>query len=418
MRSGRASRICLITPGHLSTNPRLVKEADALSGAGYRVAVIAADYAGWARQADAEFASRPWRLAARLRFGPDARLDERVVQVGRQRLARALFRAGRRAPAVVSAAWHPIGPDLTRAARAVPADLYIAHYPAALPAAASAARAHGARYAFDAEDFHLGDPPEGPAHDEVRAMTRAIESRHLPGCAYVSAASPGIAEAYAAAYGMRRPTVIRNVFPLAHAPAGSTPRGSTRPGPALYWFSQTIGADRGLECAVQAIGLARSQPHLYLRGQLQPGFGERLQALAAQAGAAGRVHVLPPAPPSEMERLAAAYDVGLVGETGETPNRRIALTNKLFSYALAGVPAVISDIPAHRDYAAEVGMAARLYPVDDALALAKALDALLAGEGRALAAARAHAYALGQAQLNWDREQAVLLGLVNSALGS
>ena len=416
MRGGSEPSICLITPGHLATNPRLIKEADALAGAGYRVTVIAADYAGWARKADAEFADRPWRLAARLRFGPDARLGERIVQVGRQRLARGLFRAGVRAPALVTAAWHPIGPDLARAALAVPADLYIAHYPAALPAAATAARARGARYAFDAEDFHLGDPPEGAAHDEVRALTRAIESRYLPGCAYVSAAAPGIADAYTAAYGIRRPTVIRNVFPLAHAPAGPTPRGSASPGPSLYWFSQTIGADRGLECAVQAVGQAQSRPHLYLRGQPAAGFGERLQAIAERAGAAGQVHLLPPAPPGEMERLAAAYDVGLVGETGGTPNHRIALANKLFSYALAGVPAVISDIPAHRDYAREAGLAARLYPVDDAAALAAALDELLGGDGQTLAEARARAYALGQEQLNWDREQAVLLGLVKDAL--
>jgi glycosyltransferase involved in cell wall biosynthesis len=117
-----------------------------------------------------------------------------------------------------------------------------------------------------------------------------------------------------------------------------------------------------------------------------------------------------------MERLAAAHDVGLVGETGRTPNRRIALTNKLFSYALAGVPAMISDIPAHRDYAREAGLAARLYPVDDAAELAAALDELLGEDGRPLAEARAQAYALGQEQLNWDREQAVFLTLVKDAL--
>src|SRR5690242_7711009 len=32
--------ICLITPGHLSSTPRLVKEADALVEAGYRVHVV------------------------------------------------------------------------------------------------------------------------------------------------------------------------------------------------------------------------------------------------------------------------------------------------------------------------------------------------------------------------------------------
>ena len=111
------------------------------------------------------------------------------------------------------------------AAKRVPADLYIAHYPAALPAAAIAARRHGALYAFDAEDFHLGDWPEGPgASSSKRRLIRAIEGRYLPGCAYVTAASPGIADAYAEAYGIARPTVAAECLPPRAGAAGPDAR--------------------------------------------------------------------------------------------------------------------------------------------------------------------------------------------------
>ena len=36
-----ARRICLITPGHVASTPRLVKNADALAAAGYEVHVVA-----------------------------------------------------------------------------------------------------------------------------------------------------------------------------------------------------------------------------------------------------------------------------------------------------------------------------------------------------------------------------------------
>ena len=134
----------------------------------------------------------------------------------------------------------------------VKADLYIAHYPAALPAAAKSAARHGARYAFDAEDFHLGDLPDLPKHEHERRRLRAIEGAYLPRAAYVTAASPGIADAYVKGYGIKRPAVVLNVFPLSRAPASTTPRGTVEPGPSLYWFSQTIGPDRGLEAAVAA----------------------------------------------------------------------------------------------------------------------------------------------------------------------
>jgi glycosyltransferase involved in cell wall biosynthesis len=320
----------------------------------------------------------------------------------------------RRAP-IVLAASHPIGPDLLRAALDVRAHLYIAHYPAALPVAAIAAQRHQGRYAFDAEDFHLGDFRDGPEYDVQRQMLRAIEGRYLPGCSYVTAASPGIADAYVEAYGIARPTVVLNVFPRAQAACGPTPRGTAAPGPSVYWFSQTIGPDRGLECAVRAIDRARSRPHLYLRGTPAAGFLDHLRTIAAKVSAADRLHVLPPAAPSEMVRLAASYDLGLSGEPGHTANNRLALGNKLFTYLLGGVPAVMSDVPAHCAFVAEAGDAVRLYPVDNPVGLAAALDMLL-GDPAALAAARTAAWRLGQEFFNWDVEQAKLLSCAAAAL--
>lgn len=408
------SRICLLTPGHLSTNPRLIKEADALAAAGHRVSIIAADYSLWARAADRSFDGRPWRVVRTLPFGPYAPRLKRAVQLLRYHSAKLLTGRGIMSETLVNTAWHAIAPDLIWAAASVPADLYIAHYPAALPAAAIAARRNRGLYAFDAEDFHLGDLPDDAAFEAERRLLRAIESRYLPECVYTTAASPGIADAYVKAYRIPRPTVVLNVFPRAEGPARPTPAGTVNPGPSVYWFSQTIGPDRGLECAVRAIGRARTRPHLYLRGTPAKGFLDRLHAAAAEVGAADRLHLLPSEAPGEMALLAATYDVGFVGETGHTANRRIALTNKQFTYFLAGVPAVMSDIPSHRAFASEAGGAVRLYAVGDSDRLAAALDALL-GNTEMLAGARAAAFDLAQTRFNWDRESDILLNLVEKA---
>jgi hypothetical protein len=303
---------------------------------------------------------------------------------------------------------------LRQVAQAHPAKLYIAHYPAALSAAALAARRHGVRYAYDAEDFHLGDWPDEEACEKERRLVREIEGRHLPRCAYITAASPLIADAYADVYGIGRPRVVLNTFPLGQAPVGSTPKGSVGLGPSVYWFSQTIGPNRGLECAVRAIGLAACRPHLYLRGTLASRYGKHLEQLAGEAGVAGRVHTLPPAEPERMERLAAVYDVGLVAETGHSGSKRMCLANKLFSFILAGIPPVMSDTPAHSAFAAEAGLRSLLYPIGDAAALANLLDWLLGAPDR-LAAARAQVWDLGQRRYNWERERITLLDAVNSA---
>lgn len=394
----------------------MVKEADALASAGYSVSVISARYSKWGIDADASCRSSHWRWFAALPFGPLAPWPTRLRHALLQHLALVLWRLGLRHQCVAVAAWHPLCPDLISAARACKADLYIAHYPAALPAAALASRLHNSRYAFDAEDFHLGDPPDSPRFHTQRALTRAIESRWLSGASFITAASPGIAKAYLSTYRLPIPTVVRNVFPLVQAPSTPTPRGSVSPGPTLYWFSQTIGPHRGLECALHALALARCKPHFHLRGIIHSAYRSELIDLARHLGVENHLHFHTPSSPETMEKLASVYDVGLVAETGCTPNRRIALTNKLFSYALAGIPIILSDIPAHLDVLPEAGEAVRLFRSDDAASLAAALDGLLASSPAVLASARAAAFRLAQETWHWEREQELLLDCVKPLL--
>ena len=408
--------ICLISPGHLTSNPRLVKEADALSAAGHAVRVIHGRSFPPHDDEDQRLNGRGWHVTARVPFGVLAPPPLRWRQRLRQRLAALPARAGWLPPALEHRAWHPAASELVRAALAVPADLYVAHYPAALPAAALAARRHGSAYAFDAEDFHPGDWPDAAPLAARRRVLDALERRWLPGCCYVTAASPGIAEAYASHYGIRQPTVVRNVFPRAQAPAAPSPRGSYADRPSLYWFSQTIGPDRGLEQAIEAIAISGTRPLLVLRGICTDAYRQQLEQRAAAAGVSDQLRFLPHASPNRMEALASEHDLGLVAETGHTPNRRVALTNKLYTYALAGVPALISDIPAHCRYAAEAGRAVRLFRTGDAASLAGAIDHFLADSGTKLASAREAAFSLGQSELNWERESAVLTACVAEGL--
>jgi len=59
MKAGARKTVCLIGALHLSMNPRLVKEADALSEAGYQVIVIAPKYgSGGIKSGDVEIMAR------------------------------------------------------------------------------------------------------------------------------------------------------------------------------------------------------------------------------------------------------------------------------------------------------------------------------------------------------------------------
>lgn len=408
-------RVCLISPGHLSTNPRLVKEALSLREAGYEVTVVHGQFAAWGTEHDAPIAQEIGNIRS-VPFGRDRASDATYLkQTVLRHAARTLARVGLTNASLVEAAHHPIVRDLAAVASSVPAELYVAHYVAALPAALRAARRRGALFAFDAEDFHPGDLPEAPEHALEKKLIGMIEGRCLPAAAYVTAASPMIAQAYANVYGIALPSTILNVFPKRNAPAGPTRGGNARPGPSIYWFSQTIGPGRGLETALEAIARAASKPHFYLRGTPAAGYEQQLRALSQRAGVADRLHFLEPAAPDELERLGGAFDVGYIGELPETLNRRIALTNKLFSYLLGGIPFLASDIPSHRMIADDFGPAMTLFSVNDAQSLSAAMDAILLDPER-LAGARAHAWNLGQERFNWDQERAKLLALVDETL--
>ena len=406
--TGRKPRICLVTTGHPSTNPRLVKEADALVEAGYNVHVVACKFLAWADTADAQFDDREWNVTW-VRFGVMARPLSRQIQ----RLRRAI--ASRVAPVVgfpasISVrALHYVVPELARHARSVEADLYIAHNLAALPAAYHAAQHHGAKLGFDAEDFHRGEFPDGDK-SLLRQLTIRIEEAFIPRCDYVSAASDGIAEAYEQALSITRPTTVLNVFPLAERDVTLSDEERKEEKPdgmfSLYWFSQTIGPGRGLEDVVRALPRLQDDVYLSVRGQWASGYRQALTRLASRLGVADRIRTLAPEPPQEMVVRAACHDIGLALEIGETENRRVCVTNKIFTYTLAGIPSVATDTPGQRGVASDLQQTVRLYRHGDIDAMVRQVERLRIGSPRASDQVIE--------RFSWDLEKQIFLSLVQS----
>jgi glycosyltransferase involved in cell wall biosynthesis len=402
-------RVCIVSPGNLASNPRMFKEAGALQEAGYEVTTVVCDYTEALRDFDREIGTHvPWQVV-RTQRSPWERYSSAAARL----LAKAIHIAGTKVPAAVAARAYggPVG-VLQEATLRVKADLYIAHYIAALPAASAAAREHGAMLGFDAEDFHSGEVIDGPGEPLPMKMVDAVEGALLPSCSYVTAAAPMIAKAYASRYGVPRPTTILNVFPLDMAPQQTSATASTPI--RAYWFSQTVGLDRGLQAFLQAMAQAKTRIALDIRGGDRAARGGTLLALARELGIADRVRLLPVGAPQEMVRLAAAYDLGLSLETDVSESRRLCLTNKIFTYLLAGVPVVLSDTPAQRALAPDLGAAALVVSLAAPDAMAVALDRFVP----ALAAAKAEALRLGRERYNWEVEKKVLLQSVAAAFAN
>ncbi|MEO0840622.1 MAG: glycosyltransferase, partial [Cyanobacteria bacterium J06643_5] len=344
-----SKRVCLVTPGHLSCNPRLLKEAYALHDAGFEVRVISADYSAQARLLDNSILPQVPFSWTKISMGTKlSYFKHRFCQ----QLARKLASKGM-IPNLSIATWmhSPMSYQLAQAAAKEPADLYIAHNLAALPAAAIASKKHNAKLGFDAEDFHVGQLCDTTENKTEIAIRDYIERTLLPRCQHLTAASPGIAAAYAQRYDVSMQPIL-NVFPLREAPTfvdeENTHEGIPRE-PSLYWFSQTIGAGRGLEAIIQAMGLMRTPVRLNLRGNPAVGYEAELMQLAQKVGVGSRIHLSPLASPEKMAQLAVYHDIGLSLELSQPLNRAICLTNKIFTYLLAGIPVLMSSTPAQKE---------------------------------------------------------------------
>ncbi|HEX7084773.1 MAG TPA: glycosyltransferase [Vicinamibacterales bacterium] len=409
------TRVCLVTTSQPSANPRLVKEADALAAAGYDVHVVGAHWVDWATESDARLlARRRWTMSFvdwRRTVNPALWWKSRL----RQHAALAACRVVGPVRHLDALALARLTPELRREARRQPADLFIAHNLGALPVALDASARYGAAVGFDAEDFHSGQLSD-PGQAFLRRVTESVERRCLPRCDYVTAAAPLIAEAYERLCDIPRPSVVLNVFPRALRPASPASRDASRV--RLYWFSQTIGPNRGLEDAVRALAHLPGFVELHLRGRWHDGYEARLRRLASDAGVAGtRIVSHPPAHPDELVALAAPMHVGLALEPPVSENNDILWSNKVFTFILAGVPVALSRTTGQSALARELGGAAVTYEPGDARGLAEALRPWI--EQPALhAQAAAVAWQLGDERFNWETEQHAFLDIVARVLAS
>ena len=147
-------RICIVTAGHLSTCPRMLKAADALTDVGHAVRVVSAQFTPWATQADVEVRRRRAKKWQWTVVNYDRRTARRVYVASGVR-----FHATRRVASMVGPmrcpmplvvrAYSRVYPELLRAALADPTDLFYGGTTGALAVIAAAARRRNVPYGLD-----------------------------------------------------------------------------------------------------------------------------------------------------------------------------------------------------------------------------------------------------------------------------
>jgi len=404
-------RICSVTPHQLLNNPRILKEAAALSSAGHEVRVVAVKKLPEQSALEASAAEGGgWRLQT---------IDIERTAAGRWNW----FKTGARQKAAL-AAWRMVGrgrllaglaytrtfSETVRLITAERTDLVIAHAQPMLAPAWFAARRLGCRWGFDCEDI-LSEEYADRAH---QALIRYAERTFIPEADYVTLASSEFSRWLADRYGVTDGVFVANVPSLEEAPEAVRPGyPDARPYLSLYWFSMSIGPMRGLEDAIRALPLIDVPVELHLRGRLLPGYERELRALAAAVNASDRLVVHDLVAPGDVVTAAADHDVGLVLSQPCCDNHEMWMPNKLYAYLMAGLAIAASATRGHRAALAAAPGVGFEYQPGNYTELAARLS-LLAVDPHRLRACRDAAFRAARVRFNWETEQARLLDVIDS----
>lgn len=401
-------KVCLITPSHISSNPRLVKEAIALEEIGFKIHIIftqnitylipvdfqiLAEHEGWTYDVLDVSKANSQNKSIRLKNTLLHKIASKSLKYYSTSIARKLSLNK-------NFYWQK-----SKAIQAK-ANLYIAHNLAALAIAFYAAKRTNAKCGFDIEDFHReelsNDHPN--QHSKTAAQT---ENEFLPKVDYITAASPLIAKKYEDIFNRIVPCIL-NVFPKTDKSATKNEYSPLK----LFWFSQTIGSNRGLEITFKALNEYQHSFELHLLGKINQHYKNQL-LLLLDPDKSESIFFHEPIAPDEIFEMCTHFDIGLATEPGFSTNNDIALSNKIFTYIQCGLAVIASNTSAQAEFMLNHREIGFVYDKSDVKTLISIFN-YYHKHRHILTAHQKNAYKLGQNKLNWDVEKHKLTKVIKN----
>jgi glycosyltransferase involved in cell wall biosynthesis len=390
------ARVCMHVLGAAATDPRVMRAATALVGAGYGVSVV--DIGDTSDlQKEEVVRGVTIRHVMVSRSFTSSRFDRWTLVRLAKICVRSTFRVLQ-----------------TRA------DIYHAHDVSALPACYVAARLRHKPIIFEAHEMPLYERPLSELSRSRRWLLKLLGvmlAHMVPRCAGIITVSPPIVAEIRNRYHVQEVALIRSV-PEYRAVAKSDRLRKylgLKPEVRIALYQGNLQPNRGLDRLVRAAAFLERDRVVVMMGKNMGATRDQLEALIVSEGVEDRVKLLPPAPYAELLDWTASADIGLnVASPGYSLNVRYFLPNKLFEYLMAGLPVLTSPLQAMVEIVQtyDVGQVlSSLAPAD----IGEAINRMLADP---VALARQHRNALEATSndLYWEKESLRLLDLYKDIL--
>ncbi len=273
-----------------------------------------------------------------------------------------------------------------------------------------------AKLIYDAHELYReADFPGGPF--SLRLMSR-IESFLMRSSDQIIACNSQRAEIMHKEYGAPfLPQVIRNLPPYTKPPESNTKLRdfTTKLNPKVEKIVVHPGglAGRGATVALPALAKLPENVGLAIIGYSSQRNTPEISSLMKTHNLAERVFFYPRVPYAELAELVAGGDVGLVCYPNTNRNNYYCAPNKLYEYAMAGIPTVAVDYPPCREFLQQYEYG-KCFAWDSPDELA---DAILECISSAETNIRMRKEALRAANdVNWDKEKLVLIKIYNDLI--
>jgi glycosyltransferase involved in cell wall biosynthesis len=398
---------------------RVQKEATSLARLGWRIKVIALWEPGLRRRETVngvDVVRPPSRLLRNLsrRTGIGRKLgDARTDNEGVRQFARRWFYA---VIASLDAAIFGIQALREVLRGSTPAVIH-AHDLNTLPAAWLISRLTRARLVYDSHEIHQFSVSMQVRPRLWRAACRWVECACIRTADAVITVNEACAKAIARIHRVARPVVLHNTPALTehHVQLRTGLREVIGAAPAdpIAIYCGGLARNRGIEQSIRAVALAPGVK-LVLLGYGEASYLDALRRLSARVGVQSRVFFVPPVGPLEVSAIMREANVSLVLIQDVGLSYHYSSPNKLFESLHAGLPIIGSDLPEIRRVLRRFGCGIAV-PERDLQAIARAMREILGNRDRHAQLSRgARAAAL---QLNWDLEEAKLVGTYAGVLG-
>ncbi|HTC86438.1 MAG TPA: glycosyltransferase [Candidatus Acidoferrum sp.] len=307
----------------------------------------------------------------------------------------------------------------TRASRRVDpgADVYHAMAYMGIPVALDLARRSGGRVIYDARDIYVDANNLARLPGPLRRVLARLERGWARRADAVVTVNRPYAEVMASRWDLPLPRIVMNCA-YRRDPVDPPVRRfhellALDPATAVVLYHGGLGPERGIEQLFEAILLVPDAV-LVLLGY---GPGEAAyRSRAADPALAGRVHVLPAVPPTELLDWVAAADVVAMPIQPTTLNHRLTTPNKLFEALAVGVPVVASDLPGMAGVVRDTGCGLLVDPADPA-AIAAAIREILEASPEERRGYRDRALHAAHSTYNWESQAEHLFDLYSQLTG-